>query len=189
MNDLDVRNAVHKKLLKKHHTDPDTLVLDELGICLGACRVDIAVVNGSLHGYELKSAKDNLDRLPNQVKHYAAVMDKVTLVVSDNHYQEAKKLVPDWWGLKVVTQGARGGIHIAHERTEKTNRHIDPLSVSQLLWKEECLTLLDKWDSLKGNKSKPRFKLWEIVSERIPAEELRTEVRLQLKQRTTWRLS
>ncbi|KDM89727.1 sce7726 family protein [Photobacterium galatheae] len=187
MNDIDVRNAVHKKLLKRHHSDADTLVLDELGICLGACRVDIAVVNGILHGYELKSAKDTLERLPAQVKYYSAVMDKVTLVVSDNHYEEAKKIVPDWWGIKVVTQGSRGGIHIVHERAEKTNRSIDPLRVAQLLWKEECLTLLEKWGSLKGNKSKPRHKLWAIVSETIPEKQLRNEVRLQLKKRTEWR--
>ncbi|MEZ8054588.1 sce7726 family protein [Vibrio tasmaniensis 1F-187] len=187
MNDIDVRRAVHKKLLKKHHNDPDTLVVDELGICLGACRVDIAVVNGSLHGYELKSSKDTLDRLPSQVQYYSAVMDKVTLVVAENHFLEAKKIVPEWWGLKIVSEGKNGSYHIAHERAEKKNKQIDPISLVQLLWKEECLNLLDKWGAIKGNKSKPRHLLWPIISECIPENKLRDEVRVLLKQRPDWK--
>lgn len=54
MRDQDVRAAVHQKLLKESHLDPDCLVIDEFSISLGASRADIAVVNGILHGYELK---------------------------------------------------------------------------------------------------------------------------------------
>ncbi|MEF2482382.1 sce7726 family protein [Vibrio mimicus] len=187
MNDIDVRVAVHKKLLKHHHQDTSTLIVDEMGICVGACRVDIAVLNGSLHGYELKSEKDTLERLPNQVKFYSSVMDKATLVVSECHLSEAKLLIPDWWGIKVVSKGKRGAIYITHERTEKRNQHVDSLSLAQLLWKEECLSLLDKWGKLKGNKTKPRHLLWSIVSESIPEKELRDDVRVILKNRKEWR--
>lgn len=64
MRDRDVRQALHRKVLKEHHGDADTLVLDELGLRHGTCRVDIAVVNGYLHGYEIKSDSDTLERLP-----------------------------------------------------------------------------------------------------------------------------
>ncbi|OOE35602.1 sce7726 family protein [Salinivibrio kushneri] len=187
MNDIDVRVAVHKKLLKHPHKDPSTFVLDEMDICVGACRVDIAVLNGSMHGYELKSEKDTLERLPNQVKYYSAVMDKVTLVVCEKHLEEAKTIIPHWWGVKVVTKGVKGAIHIAHERSEKKNKAPDSLSLAQLLWKDECLRILEKWGKVKGNKSKPRHQLWSIVSESVPSEKLRDEVRDVLKQRTNWR--
>ncbi|PNH95721.1 sce7726 family protein [Vibrio diazotrophicus] len=187
MNDIDVRDAVHKKLLKNYHNDPSTLIVDEMGICVGACRVDIAVLNGSLHGYELKSEKDTLDRLPSQVKYYSAVMDKATLVVSECHLSEAKKLIPDWWGIKVVSKGKRGAINITHERAERRNQNVNPLSLAQLLWKDECLSLLDKWGKLRGNKSKPRHLLWSIVSESIPEKELRDDIRTTLKNRKEWR--
>ncbi len=55
VRDRDVRQALHRKVLKEHHGDADTLVLDELGLRHGICRVDIAVVNGYLHGYESKA--------------------------------------------------------------------------------------------------------------------------------------
>mgnify|MGYP000284964948 CR=1 FL=1 len=62
MKDQDVRFAVHHKLLKESHLDPDCLVVDEFSISLGASRADIAVINGVIHGYELKSEYDSLER-------------------------------------------------------------------------------------------------------------------------------
>ncbi|EMS0078485.1 sce7726 family protein, partial [Escherichia coli] len=64
MRDIDVRKAVHAKILRDHHKDPDTLIIDEFTMNLGASRADIAVINGLIHGYELKSKSDNLLRLP-----------------------------------------------------------------------------------------------------------------------------
>ena len=55
MLDKDVRQAVKDKILKAHINDPSTLVIDELGLDHGRNRVDIAVINGELHGYELKA--------------------------------------------------------------------------------------------------------------------------------------
>ncbi len=85
MRDSDVRKALHSRVLRDHHNDPNTLVLNELGLRHGACRVDVAVVNGSLHGYELKSDMDTLERLPAQVGLYGKVLDKATLVVGARH--------------------------------------------------------------------------------------------------------
>ncbi len=64
MRDRDVRQALRRKVLRDHIGDSSTLVLDELGLRHGTCRVDIAVVNSLLHGYEIKSDADNLARLP-----------------------------------------------------------------------------------------------------------------------------
>jgi hypothetical protein len=55
MLDKDVRQAVKTKILKDHMNDPSTLVIDELGLDYGRNRIDIAVINGEMHGYELKS--------------------------------------------------------------------------------------------------------------------------------------
>lgn len=107
MKDQDVRTAVHHKLLKDIHSDPDCLVIDEFSISLGASRADIAVINGVMHGYELKSESDSLERLPLQIKHYSSVMDKVTLVVAEKHLFGALELIPDWWGGKQLQLGQK----------------------------------------------------------------------------------
>jgi len=38
----------------------------------GASRIDRAVVNGSVHGYEIKSETDDLTRLPAQARAYCS---------------------------------------------------------------------------------------------------------------------
>src|SRR6266446_8136444 len=107
MNDHQLRQALKRKVLARYAKDPDTCIVDELGLRHGAARVDIAVVNGIIHGFELKSDKDNLKRLPHQIQIYSSVLDKVTLVVGMRHAHEATKLVPDWWGIKIATIDSR----------------------------------------------------------------------------------
>src|SRR5271163_4238276 len=121
MRDQDVRQALHRKVLKEHHGDTNTLVLDELGLRHGTCRVDIAVVNGYLHGSGIKSDADTLERLPAQVLIYGAVLDRATLVVGERHVEKAKTKIPDWWGIKVAMAGPRGGIDFETERHVKMN--------------------------------------------------------------------
>ena len=141
-----------------------------------------------MHGYELKSESDSLARLPLQIKHYSSVMDKVTLVVAEKHLSGALELIPDWWGVKTVTVGPKGAIHIKHLRSEKLNRQYNSLVLAQLLWKEECLEILGRWGCSKGHKSKPRFELWNVLVDTIPVSDLKNEIRAALKKRTYWGL-
>src|SRR5436190_20887953 len=125
VHDREVRDALHRKVLKEHHGDTSTLVLDELGLRHGTCRVDIAVVNGYLHGYEIKSDSDTLERLPSQVATYGLVLDRATLVVGERHLDKARPFVPQWWGIKVVTAGPRGGISFETAQPFAQNPAID----------------------------------------------------------------
>ena len=81
MRDRDVRQALTENLRALHDGAPDTHIRHELGLEHGQVFVDVVVINGELHGYELKSDSDTLDRLPRQVQAYSAVLDKATLVV------------------------------------------------------------------------------------------------------------
>lgn len=64
----------------------------------GACRVDVCVINGHLHGYEIKSDVDTLRRLPLQQQFYSDVLDKATIVVGQRHLDHALETLPAWWG-------------------------------------------------------------------------------------------
>lgn len=188
MRDIDVRKAVHRKILKEHHKDPDTLVIDEFVMNMGSSRADITVINGLMHGYELKSKSDNLLRLPQQVGYYSSVMDKVTLVVSECHASEATSMLPDWWGIKIATEGARKAVHLETVRQNKMNYEIDKVSLCMLLWKDEMLNALENLGILRGYKSKPRRYLWNVLAEAMSNDELRSLVRQSLKARTSWRV-
>jgi len=46
MNDYQLRYALKVKVLARHAKDPETRIVDELGLRHGLARIDIAVVNG-----------------------------------------------------------------------------------------------------------------------------------------------
>ncbi len=94
MNDGALRTALLCRLDRRHSDDPDTLIVHEMGLRHGAARVDVAVVNGSLHGYELKSDSDSLKRLARQARIYSSVLDRVTLVVGGRHAEVVTRMVP-----------------------------------------------------------------------------------------------
>ena len=83
--DLDIRIALHAKRLRHLKARPDTLVIDELGLAHARSRIDVAVINGCIHGYEIKSAKDTLDRLDAQIDIYRQTLQKLTIVAAPKH--------------------------------------------------------------------------------------------------------
>lgn len=84
-----MRRAYHRIRLARHHQDPNTLVVDELGLRHGAPRADIAVANGHLLGIEIKSDADTLSRLGSQVDCYSAVFDRAVLVTATRRLFDA----------------------------------------------------------------------------------------------------
>lgn len=187
MKDHQLRCAVKSKILARYAKAPDTRIVDELGLRHGLARVDIAVVNGIIHGYELKSDKDNLKRLPHQIQIYSSVLDKMTLVVGIRHAREATKLVPDWWGIKIARVGSRGAFEFESYRTARLNPSVDPLSVCKLLWRDEALTLLAELGEAEGVRYKTRALVYARVAEVTDLACIQERVRRQLKSRTTWR--
>lgn len=186
MRDMDVRTALHGQLEVEHaHERASTLLVDELGLC-GAVRVDVAVVNGALSGFELKSASDTLKRLPVQVDYYSRVLDYATLVVAKNHVDAALQITPRWWGCYVASWDG-SSVTLRKRRRPKLNPGIDPYSLAQLLWREESLEVLVRHNAARGVMSKPRTVLWERLAETLSLEVLRSEVRQALKARTSWR--
>jgi hypothetical protein len=187
MRDCDVRAALHAKVLAEHHGQPDTLVLDELALWYGTARVDIAVVNGRIHGFEIKSDRDTLDRLDGQARIYNTVLDRVTLVVGVKHVDHAAAAAPGWWGLKLATQGPRRAVHFEELRAPKMNPNIDPVAVAALLWCEELEELLGTVGAVRGFKGKSRDILSRQAAATFPLTDLRAAVRGRLKARGNWR--
>ncbi len=186
MRDRDIRSALRQHLLSIHDQPPDTLILNELGLCSGAARVDVAVVNGSLNGYEIKSARDTLERLPGQAEIYGRTLDSVTVVASGSHLGKIKGMVPRWWGIMEAVAGPKGVV-LSEIRSAKTNPAIEVLSVVQLLWREEALSILKDLGLDKGMHSKPRRVLWETIARALSRRQLRETVRRCLKSRPNWR--
>lgn len=188
MRDADIRRILHRGPLDSYRREPGTRIVEELGILEGESRIDIAVVNGHLHGFEIKSEHDTLNRLPQQVAAYNRVFDKLTLVLSAKHLKASCQIIPSWWGILVLEETQRGiPPKVAELVPPAINDTIEAFAVAQLLWRDEAVALLDTMGAPKKLISKPRLVLWQALSELLPLAELCHVVRAQLKIRQSWR--
>lgn len=186
-NDLIIRSALKKNLKNCHAQDKEVRIIEELGIQHGTARIDIAVINGIMHGYEIKSDKDTLQRLPEQIHIFNSVFDKLTLVVGKNHLYDAINIVPDWWGIIVAKIDTNGSILFNHIREEETNKEQDVLSVAKLLWREEALRILEEIGEAKGFYSKSRDFIYKKLVTVFGLKTLCDKVRETIFLRTDWR--
>jgi hypothetical protein len=177
MNDKQIREAAHQKLFHRYATTPNVLVLEEVGIRHGAARIDLLVVNGLLHGFELKSDKDNLIRLENQIPIYSSVLDRVTLIVGYRLADKALKIIPEWWGVKLASLGKRGGIQFRDARTPKNNPCVEKEAVVKLLWQNQALQVLEELGADAGVRSKTRKEIYARLAECADLDLIRAKVR------------
>ena len=187
MKDAEIRQNFHRKILRRQHARSDTLVIDELGLNHGKCRADIAVVNGHLVGYEIKSDNDSLRRLGLQVESYNAVFDRAFIVVGDRHIDSIQDRIPEWWGVIASSRGPRGAINFSMIRKAQVNRSIDPVSVARLLWRDEAVEILHQRKLPPRELRQPRIVLYKHLAELLNTYELRKAVRGYLQKRRNWR--
>lgn len=189
MNDRDIRTVLRAELMRRYARDSNTLVLDEVGTRYGAARIDLVVVNHQLHGYEIKSDRDSLKRLPDQIRAYSSVMDRVTLVVGYRHAYEALTMIPDWWGVRLAeTKGQGGTVVLSGARQARNNPKVDLDAAVALLWRGEALAILEEMSAADGVRSKRRTEIHKRLVELTDPDLLRFRIRQQLKQRRCWRV-
>ncbi|OGU40367.1 MAG: hypothetical protein A2315_00375 [Ignavibacteria bacterium RIFOXYB2_FULL_35_12] len=185
MQDADIRKLLHPYLERKNRKYKDTIIVDELDLCSGLSRIDIAVINGIIHGYEIKSEEDTLNRLPNQISYYNKSLEKITIATNKSHIKKIDKFVPEWWGLILITDKDKQK-RIIELRQARTNPLLNNLSLLQILWKNELISVSNKYNikiSCQSNKRKLR----ESIANCLDTSILSQEVRTALKSRQNWR--
>ena len=186
MRDIDIRSSLLQSLDLEYGSDPDTMVVEEFGLCRGSARVDVVVINGSIHGFEIKSERDTLRRLPKQQEIYNKTLDFVTLVTSRSHIKSAREIIPKWWGIAEARHSTEG-IIIKEVRKPKLNKSVDPYSLAQLLWRPEVLSVLREHNLHRGLSKKSVDYLWGQLARQLTKFDLGAEIRSRIKARQYWR--
>jgi hypothetical protein len=120
---------------------PTAQILEELGIEHGGARIDVALLDQGLAGFEIKSDFDSLDRLAHQMHAYHRVFDTLTVVTTTAFVSQVELLLPTWWGLWVAGDAADGAVRLNIARPATTNPRQEARSLLTLLWREEVLML------------------------------------------------
>jgi hypothetical protein len=188
MREIDIRRSLLAEIEERHRGETDTLIKEELGLCQGLARVDIAVVNGSVHGYEIKSEQDTLARLPGQAQIYSRALDFVTIVTAPAHAKKISEVVPGWWGICNATEFGQE-VRLESSREAFHNPQVEPFALAQFLWRDEALQALSENNLAAGMRSKRREQLWHRLASELTLEKLGCIVRERLKRRRVdWRV-
>lgn len=187
MNDPQIRHAFHTTFLRKDHNDSTTLILDELGLEHGKCRADIAVINGHMDGFEIKSDVDSLSRLSQQINSYDAIFDYSSIIVTARHLNEVTRMIPEWWGIISVIESTYDIPKFSVIKKPQQNAYIDDSMVAHLLWREEAQEVLFNLGMRGAQLRQKRSVLYEYIVRILGSYELRLTVREYLKKRRGWR--
>lgn len=190
-NDKIIRKALRDLLLKElagyRKQGRSAEIIEELGIQHGMARIDIALVNGVMHGYEIKSDCDTLERLPEQVQEFNTVFDKLTIIVGKRHLYHAVHVVPDWWGITVAKFDNANRLVLQVIREPEKNSWQVGVSIARLLWKNEALQILERRNRAAGLRSKPREVIYARLADVLDIKTLKKTVSALLVSREHWR--
>lgn len=173
--DKDVRHAFYEYIRLRKRS---SMFIHELAFQVGQeeGRIDLIAVDTQVHGFEIKSDADSLDRLKRQVRIYGKVMDTMSVVVTHRHERGARKIVPSFWGVYTYANG-----DITELRAPGENTEITPRAVAGLLWKDRALQLLSDNGLERGFARKAKHVLHEHIAAHIDFPIIKEAVCLQLK--------
>lgn len=171
-----VRSALRKHICDSSDRQPPELV-DEFWVPLSHERVDLAVIGSVLESFEIKTARDNLERLPRQVEAYSRIFDCCTAVIAERHAERVVTMVPSWWGVLVVVGDDTPTFEVL--RNPSHNATVDPPTLVRLLWRDEVHSALVNLGSEPPPRTS-RVAMWEELLRVAHIDALRAIVRQAL---------
>lgn len=175
-----VRGALRQRLIAERKQVPN--LFDEFWVPRSHERADVALVSREMNGYEIKTERDTLRRLPRQAAAYGRVFDRCTAVVASRHSSAVIDMLPEWWG--VVEVSVNGSVNFTVARTARANPEVDPETLVRLLWREEAFIALVRLGAEPSPRS-TRSALWTELLRLADLSRLRAAVRRALRHRAS----
>lgn len=181
-----IRTFVKARLPRLVQGCSGAFLVEEMEVCSGRARIDLAVIGDQLIGIEIKGPRDDVTRLPGQVEAYSQCFDHVVLIAHESLAKKVRTLIPAWWGL-ITGRQVDGRIRYQVERRPKPNPSLNLEKVLSLLWRAEIDALLA---DLLSSQPKPRATKKSIRAELLAQVEppvLHHASLRKLRERTEWR--
>ena len=131
------RAALTQRVLMGKHSLNTACMLTEFRA--GACKADLVILNGTATVYEIKSERDSLARLANQIANYKKVFAKVFVIASEDHVRSVLQSVPT--NVGVLKLSSRQQISFVREAQDCPDR-ICPATVFESLRIAEAGSIL-----------------------------------------------
>lgn len=131
------RAALTHKILMGRHSLRTASMLHEFRA--GSCKADLVILNGTSTAYEIKSERDTLTRLINQVENYKRVFASVNVVVGERHVEGVQLVLPKDIGVLCLSR--RYSITTVRDAVDCPER-ICPVTVFESLRSAEAAAIL-----------------------------------------------
>lgn len=132
------RAAISHKILMGTHSLRTASMLTEFRA--GTSKADLVILNGTATVYEIKSERDSLARLKNQIDDYRNIFAAVNVIASETHVDGVLATVPEDVGVMCLSRTHR--IQKKRAATENPGR-ISPLAVLDSLRAAEAVAILE----------------------------------------------
>jgi hypothetical protein len=99
------RAAIAHNVLLGRHSLRTASMLTEFRT--GTCKADVVILNGTGTVYEIKSDRDSLSRLANQIANYRKVFARLYVIAGEAHVQEVLDNTPDDVGVMSLVRWNR----------------------------------------------------------------------------------
>lgn len=153
--------AIVRNVLLGRHSLRSATILTEFRV--GRCRADAVLLNGAAVAYEIKSERDSLDRLNQQVETYRRAFAGVNVIAADCHVRDV--LASTSSDIGVLRLNARRQVSI--ERSAK----VDPSRIEPVL----------VFDSLQRAEAEQILALNRVAVPELPNTQLHTAMREQFR--------
>lgn len=131
--------ALTQRVLLGTHSLATAAMMTEFRV--GGCKADVVILNGTSTVYEIKSERDNLDRMEGQVRAYLDVFDQVNIITGETHVRGVESAVPPEVGIMVLLDH----FHISTVRPSRSNlNRIVPSVVFDSLQRGEARQILGR---------------------------------------------
>jgi hypothetical protein len=133
------RAALTDKVLMGKHSLNTACMLSEFRV--GACKADLAILNGTATVYEIKSERDSLARLANQIENYKKVFANVYVIASETHIRNVLEMTAEDVGVMCLSR--RYQITTAREALDCPERICTATVFESLRSAEACSILVE----------------------------------------------
>jgi hypothetical protein len=168
-----IRDALRHTVLKSYSGSVASIA--EFWVPESHERADLVIVGDRLRGYEIKSSRDTLKRLPRQASAFSRLFDYCTAVVAERHVEGVLAVLPSWWGVVCVTSQCDGPA-FNDIRSAEVNLQVDASALVRVLWSREARAALTSMGYAPPERA-TRASMWRSLLDLADEQDLKEIVR------------
>jgi len=172
ITEATVRHSLRENILET--TQGHAEAIYEFWVPRSNERADVAVVGALMQGFEIKTERDNLKRLPRQTEAYARIFDRCHAVLAERHIDRAMEMLPSSWGVLVIETEPSLSFRLL--RAAAANDAVDAEVLVRLLWRDEAHAALCALGYVPDPRA-GRFRMWEQLLALLDIDGIKQVVR------------